>query len=70
MAEWSDESEVDVWHPGEVRTFPVVNHDAGFVYYCDFVMTVSGQAAGPFNQRVGPISDYRPTTSRFRRATQ
>jgi hypothetical protein len=59
----------DVWLPGEVRTFPVVNRDAGFVYFCDFVMTVSGQAVGPVNQRVVRI-DQLPMTSPFRRATR
>lgn len=68
MGDRYEDEEEDVWHPGEVRTFPVVNHDAGFVYYCDFVMTVSGQAVGPFNQRVVPISEV--TTLPFRRPTR
>lgn len=43
------------WEAGEVRTFTVVNRDAGTLYTGEWVRTADGGIFGPCNETWTPI---------------
>ncbi len=59
-----DETDDEGWVAGEVRTFIVRGTVAGWVYICEFVMTLNGQPVPTLNHRWVPepvtTSEFRP----------